>query len=225
MRSRIFLAAIALLLIAPRFSTAIDFVAFETGPVRPLAIRPDGFQLYAVNIPDNQLQVFDITDAGLILAGSVQVGMEPCAVAVAPDGKVWVVNHLSDSISIVDVSASPPRVVQTLIVGDEPRDIVFAGTGGTRAFVTTAMDSTTASRFLRAPTPTIRCPSRPPRFPHCPSGRLRRWASPSRRHTGPHSGTDSPSANEISIVRREDESPKPAARFTRPLSRFAVAIV
>ena len=39
-------------------------------------------------------------------------------------------NHLSDSVSIVDVAATPPRVVRTLLVGDEPRDIVFAGTGG-----------------------------------------------------------------------------------------------
>ena len=48
------------------------------------------------------------------------------------------VNHLSDSVSIVDVAADPPRVVRTLLVGDEPRDIVFAGPGGTRAFITTA---------------------------------------------------------------------------------------
>ena len=48
------------------------------------------------------------------------------------------VNHLSDSVSIVDVSSTPPRVIRTLLVGDEPRDIVFAGPGGTRAFITTA---------------------------------------------------------------------------------------
>jgi len=41
-------------------------------------------------------------------------------------------------VSIVDVSSSPPRVVRTLLVGDEPRDIVFAGPGGNRAFITTA---------------------------------------------------------------------------------------
>src|SRR5262249_55250725 len=52
--------------------------------------------------------------------------------------EVWVVNHLSDSISIVDVDGDAPRVVRTLLVGDEPRDLVFAGPGGARAFVTTA---------------------------------------------------------------------------------------
>jgi hypothetical protein len=64
--------------------------------------------------------------------------MEPVAVAARSNTEVWVVNHLSDSVSIVDLSATPPRVVRTLLVGDEPRDIVFAGTGGDRAFITTA---------------------------------------------------------------------------------------
>ena len=52
------------------------------------------------------------------------------AVAVRNDGEVWVVNHLSDSISIVNTAANPPRVTRTLLVGDEPRDIVFAGPEG-----------------------------------------------------------------------------------------------
>ena len=66
------------------------------------------------------------------------VGLEPVAVAARTDGEVWVVNHLSDSVSVVDVAADPPRVVRTLLVGDEPRDIVFAGPGRSRAFVTAA---------------------------------------------------------------------------------------
>ena len=60
---------------------------------------------------------------------SVPVGLEPVAVAARNAGEVWVVNHLSDSVSIVDVGAAPARVVRTLLVGDEPRDIVFAGPG------------------------------------------------------------------------------------------------
>ena len=49
----------------------------------------------------------------------------------ARNTEVWVVNHLSDSVSIVDVTTpATARVVRTLLVGDEPRDIVFAGPGG-----------------------------------------------------------------------------------------------
>src|SRR4029078_12911460 len=69
---------------------------------------------------------------------SVSVGMEPVAVAARNNTEVWVVNHLSDSISIVDLSGSTPRTVRTLLVGDEPRDIVFAGPNRSRAFITTA---------------------------------------------------------------------------------------
>jgi len=115
-----------------------SFVNFEAGHVRPLALSADGDQLYVVNTPDARLEIFDLTGELPANVGSVPVGLSPVAVAVAPSGEVWVVNHLSDSVSIVDVEASPPRVVRTLLVGDEPRDIVFAGPGGARAFVATA---------------------------------------------------------------------------------------
>ena len=115
------------------------FLAFESGPVRPVALTPNGQYLLVTNIPDNRLEVFDVlAGGGLSRTFSIPVGMEPVAVAARTDTEVWVVNHLSDSVSVVDLAASPPRVVRTLIVGDEPRDIVFAGTGGTRAFITTA---------------------------------------------------------------------------------------
>ncbi len=118
-----------------------QFVTFETGQVRPLAlaVTPDGLQLFAVNTPDNRLEIFNVNAGTLAHVGAVPVGMEPIAVAVRPNGnEVWVVNHLSDSVSVIDLTASPPAVVRTLLVGDEPRDIVFAGPGGNRAFITTA---------------------------------------------------------------------------------------
>ncbi len=117
---------------------AADFVTFESGPVRPLAMSPDGTRLFVANTPDSRLEIFQIGAGGIARTGSVPVGLEPVAVATRGNGEVWVVNHLSDSISIVDVAANPARVKRTLLVGDEPRDIVFAGPGGERAFVTTA---------------------------------------------------------------------------------------
>jgi YVTN family beta-propeller protein len=114
------------------------YVNFESGQVRPLALSPDGTRLFAVNTPDNRLEIFTVGGGTLTPAGSVPVGLEPVAVAARSNGEVWVVNHLSDSISVVDVSTTPPRVIRTLQTCDEPRDIVFAGPGGTRAFVTAA---------------------------------------------------------------------------------------
>jgi DNA-binding beta-propeller fold protein YncE len=114
------------------------FVTFESGQVRPLALSANGQRLYAVNTPDNRVEVFDVAGTKPVLLESIPVGLEPVALALAPDGKLWVVNHLSDSISIVDVSAKPARLVNTLLVGDEPRDIVFAGAGNQLAFITAA---------------------------------------------------------------------------------------
>ncbi len=116
---------------------AQSYVNFESGQVRPLAISADGQRLFAVNTPDSRLEIFAIANTLTPLA-SVTVGLDPVAVAEDPQGRVWVVNHLSDSISVVDVNSNPPRVVQTLWVGDEPRDIVFAGIQRERAFITTA---------------------------------------------------------------------------------------
>ena len=115
-----------------------SFVEFESGHVRPLTLSPNGSQLFVVNTPDNTLEIFDVEAGGLAFAASVPVGMEPVAVAARTDDEVWVVNHVSDSISIVDLSGAAPIVERTLLVGDEPRDIVFAGPGGNRAFITTA---------------------------------------------------------------------------------------
>ncbi|MCS5636827.1 MAG: PEP-CTERM sorting domain-containing protein, partial [Myxococcota bacterium] len=67
------------------------------------------------------------------------VGLEPVAVAAVDNDTAWVANHLSDSVSIVSVSQG--RVVRTLLVGDQPRDIEIVdppGVTGPRAFITTA---------------------------------------------------------------------------------------
>ena len=128
---------LAAILADPSRAIASSFVNFESGAVRPLALSADGERLCAVNTPDGRLETFSVSDGGLVPESSVKVGLEPVAVAVHGN-LAWVVNHLSDSVSIVDLRTTPPRVVATLLVGDEPRDVVFAGPGRSRAFVTTA---------------------------------------------------------------------------------------
>jgi DNA-binding beta-propeller fold protein YncE len=121
-------------------TTEPRFTLFESGQVRPLALSPDGQHLFAVNTPDNRLEIFRIKKTQLIHTASIPVGLEPVAVAARTDHEVWVVNHLSDSVSVVELGdgATTGHVERTLLVGDEPRDIVFAGRHRDRAFITTA---------------------------------------------------------------------------------------
>ncbi|MCY1018737.1 YncE family protein [Pyxidicoccus sp. MSG2] len=121
-------------------ASAAPFALFESGQVRPLALSPNGKLLFAANTPDNRLEIFRVENSGLVHKGSVPVGLEPVAVAARSNDEVWVVNHLSDSVSVVrlDANGSDGTVTRTLLVGDEPRDIVFAGPGRKRAFITAA---------------------------------------------------------------------------------------
>jgi len=128
-------------------SSSASYTLFESGQVRPLAMSPDKQRLFAVNTPDNRLEVFRIQGHRLLHTASIPVGLEPVAVAARTNHEVWVVNHLSDSVSIVkldddeedgDGEEATGYVQRTLLVGDEPRDIVFAGPGRRRAFITTA---------------------------------------------------------------------------------------
>ncbi len=77
------------------------FTTFESLQVRPLALSADGKTLFALNTPDNRLEIFQVTDRGVKALASVEVGLEPVALALRGDSEVWVVNHLSDSVSIV----------------------------------------------------------------------------------------------------------------------------
>ena len=83
------LAVVTMLLPLAGVAAADSFVNFETGQVRPLGMSPDQTPLFAVNTPDNRLEIFTIDGDGLTPAGSVPVGLDPVAVAARNDAEVW----------------------------------------------------------------------------------------------------------------------------------------
>lgn len=105
---------------------------FESPPVHPVEMSSDGTRLFVTHTADHRLVVFDVTAAVPLRVAEIQVGLEPVTVRARTASEVWVVNHLSDSISIVDLPTG--SVVRTLLVGDEPTDVVFAPKQA-RAFV------------------------------------------------------------------------------------------
>ena len=127
------------------------FTNFETEPVRPLALSDDGRYLYALNTADDRLEIFDTRGDSLRSVGETTVGLRPVAVALR-GGEAWVVNHLSDSVSVVDIrDPMRPRVMRTLQVGDEPRGIVVGGPRRDRIFIATARrDETLTAGIGRA---------------------------------------------------------------------------
>ncbi|MDY7229451.1 YncE family protein [Hyalangium rubrum] len=120
---------------------AASFVNWENPHVHPLDMTPDGTRLLAVNTADNRLLVFDLTASGPAprLVATIPVGLDPVSVRARSNTEAWVVNHISDSVSIVDLTTL--NVVATVHTDDEPADVVFAGSPQ-RAFITCSQVNT-----------------------------------------------------------------------------------
>ena len=135
------LALLALLLCGTFFSSLTSFadsfpvngvVNFENPHVSPLALTPDGDLLLAVNTAGNSLEVFDVFGGSLQQITTIPVGLDPVSVRARTNSLAWVVNHISDSISVVDLVNF--TVIETVSTCNEPADVVFAGSPQ-RAFV------------------------------------------------------------------------------------------
>ena len=112
-----------------------SFVNFETPPVHPVALSPDGSRLAVCNLPDARLEVFDVSSGAPVWVGNVATGLDPVTARFRTTNEVWVVNLISDSVSVIDLSRM--RIVATIDTLDAPADVVFAGTPE-RAFISCA---------------------------------------------------------------------------------------
>ncbi len=102
-----------------------QFVNFEGAQTNPIRLSADGTRLFALNTPDTRVSVFDLTNpSSPALIVEIPVGIEPVSVNPRTDDEVWVVNQVSDSVSIASVSKG--IVTDTIYVKDEPSDVVFA---------------------------------------------------------------------------------------------------
>jgi DNA-binding beta-propeller fold protein YncE len=131
-------AVVAVTQLVASAQTTRSFTHFEARQTHSIALTPDGTRLLALNSPAASLSVFEVTaaNAAPTRLAEIPVGLEPVAVRARTNDEVWVVNEVSDSVSIVSLSRK--AVVATLAAGDEPADIVFAQG---KAFVTCARNS------------------------------------------------------------------------------------
>src|SRR5207247_10512936 len=94
-----------------------SYVNFEGKQTSPVRLSADGTRLFAVNTPDARLSVFDVTQpSNPRLIAEIPVGLEPVSVNARDNDEAWVVNEVSDSVSIISVSQR--LVVDTIYVKD-----------------------------------------------------------------------------------------------------------
>lgn len=113
----------ALVLPATMAAGQSTYTNWESPQTHSVELTPSGNVLLVVNTPDAKLEVFDIVKGALQKRGSVSVGLDPVSVRSRTETEAWVVNQISDSVSVVDLATM--RVVRTINVGDEPADVIL----------------------------------------------------------------------------------------------------
>lgn len=118
------------------------FTNWESPHVHPMDMTPDGTKLLAVNTANNSLEIFSVSsnETAPVFLASVPVGLDPVTVRARTNTEAWVVNVISDSVSIVDLAHG--IVTRTLQADDEPADVVFAGASENLALVSCAQVKT-----------------------------------------------------------------------------------
>jgi YVTN family beta-propeller protein len=115
------------------------YLNFETPQCNAITLSRRG-RLYLINTPGHE--IIEMTRSGKIKR-RLPVGLEPSGVAASPDGRtLYVTNHLSDSISVVDVKKWQVKATieqidpdNRLAILDEPCGVAFSPTEA-KAFVT-----------------------------------------------------------------------------------------
>lgn len=126
----LFATLVALLAVIP--TTTADgppaaYANSEAAQTNPIRLSADGTRLFAVNTANDSLSVFDVTQPRTpLLIAQIPVGVGPVSVNPRTDDEAWVVNQMSNSVSVVSVSKA--IVTDTIHVKLEPMDVVFAGT-------------------------------------------------------------------------------------------------
>ncbi len=105
-----------------------SYANFEAAQTNPLRLSADGNSLFAANTANNTLSVFDVSQpSNPQLLNEIPVGVGPVSVNPRTSDEIWVVNQVSNSVSVVSVSQGIVTDTIRTGPGTEPMDVVFAG--------------------------------------------------------------------------------------------------
>ena len=130
--------SISVLRIAGKKVTLIDTVAIGEH-VAHVVFVPDGKRAIAGKFPGHKVAVLQVDGEKVTYAKQdITVGLWPYNVDVTPDGKLALSadngnggrsdGHV-DTVSVIDLEANPPRVIDKVVVGDAPEGLSISPTG------------------------------------------------------------------------------------------------
>ncbi len=107
----------------------------KTGPSQ-IVIAPDGRRALLTRDGDNQISILDINGSNITLnSKTIFAGLKPYSIDIDSSGKYAVVGNLgggqgdADTMSLIDLKMDPPRVIDTVTVGQTPEGVSFSPNG------------------------------------------------------------------------------------------------
>jgi DNA-binding beta-propeller fold protein YncE len=107
--------------------------------VAAVVFTPDGKRALAVKFPNHKVAVLNVEGQKVTYTKyDMPVGQWPYNIDVTPNGKLALTadngnngrsdGHI-DTVSVIDLEATPPRVIDRVVVGDAPEGFVISPTG------------------------------------------------------------------------------------------------
>ena len=107
--------------------------------VASVAITPDGKRALATKFPAHKIALLEINGQKVTYTKhDMPVGLWPYNIGVTPDGKIGISadngnagapdGHV-DTVSIIDLESTPPRVIDRVVVGDAPEGFAISPKG------------------------------------------------------------------------------------------------
>ena len=107
--------------------------------VAHVVFTPDGKRALAVKFPAHKFHLLEVNGEKVTYSKyDMPVGLWPYNIDVTPNGKLALTadngnagrsdGHI-DTVSVIDLEANPPRVIDRVVVGDAPEGLVISPTG------------------------------------------------------------------------------------------------
>jgi DNA-binding beta-propeller fold protein YncE len=107
--------------------------------VAAVAFTPDGKRALAVKFPGHKAALLEVDGQKVTYTKyDMNVGLWPYNIGITPNGKLAITANngnggdadgQADTVSIIDLEATPPRVIDHVVVGDGPEGFVISPTG------------------------------------------------------------------------------------------------